>query len=307
MTNGEPTIQSAPSYPTVLTTESLKGGNEDVVDANVNVVNAMFEELLDADEISPTALRSYYVDFYLTQALAGGFAQYVFTVPEREEVDPYVREGLAAMGAAAHLDLFNRTVAAFGALTDTDVDAYLDGGSGWDGGGDTEGDEPGDEPGEGVSDAVRRIEELDGEFESILETEDIAALNAAWPRSQADLLVLAEDDLDAHIGARVARVPDLAERQAAAAEEALLDAPEFEQIIRELCGIAGHSLERITMGDPNYEHNGETTLAWHFTTEQGEFLMLEDDEEAFMLNPRTQEILAAVEFEEAAEFEEADA
>ncbi len=300
MTNGVPTNQSAHNYPTVLTTESLKGGNEDVVDANVNVVNAMFEELLDTDEISPAALRSYYVDFYLTQALAGGFAQYVFTAPEREEVDPYVRDGLAAMGAAAHLDLFNRTVAAFGALTDTDVDSYLDGGSSWTAEGDTEGDEPGD----GVSDAVRRIEELDGEFESILETEDISALNAAWLLGQEDLLVLADDDLDAHIAGRVARLPDLAERQAAAAEEALLDAPEFEQIIRELCDIAGHSLERITMGDPNYEHNGETTLAWHFTTEQGEFLMLEDDDEAFMLNPRTQEILAAVEFEEAVQFEE---
>jgi len=297
MTHSEPTIQSAHSYPTVLTTESLKGGNEDVVDANVNVVNAMFEELLDTEEISPAALRSYYVDFYLTQALAGGFAQYVFTAPEREEVDPYVREGLEAMGAAAHLDLFNRTVAAFGALTDTDVDSYLDGGSGW-AAGSTEEDEHGD----GVSDAVRRIEEMDGEFESILATEDIAALNAAWLRGQEDLLVLSDDDLDAHIAGRVARLSDLAERQAAAAEEALLDAPEFEQIIRELCGLAGHSLVRITMGDPNYEHNGETTLAWHFTTEQGEFLMLEDDDEAFMLNPRTQEILAAVEFEEAVEF-----
>ena len=114
----------------------------------------MFEELLDAEEISPAALRSYYVDFYLTQALAGGFAQYVFTAPEREEIDSYVREGLAAMGAAAHVDLFNRTVAAFGALTDTDVDTYLDGGSGWGAEGGTEGDEPGD----GASDAVRRIE-----------------------------------------------------------------------------------------------------------------------------------------------------
>ena len=303
MTNGEPTIQSAHSYPTVLTTESLNGGNADVVDANVNVVNAMFEELLDTDEISQAALRSYYVDFYLTQALAGGFAQYVFTAPEREEVDPYVREGLAAMGAAAHLDLFNRTVAAFGALTDTDVDAYLDGGSGWTAEGDTEDDEPGD----GAFDAVRGIEELDGEFESVLETEDIVALNAAWLRGQEDLLVLADDDLDAHIAGRVARLSDLAERQAAAAEDALLDAPEFEQIIRELCDIAGHSLERITMGDPNYEHNGETTLAWHFTTEQGDFLMLEDDDEAYMLDPRTKEIVAAVEFEEAAEFEEADA
>ncbi|AXJ11676.1 hypothetical protein CFN17_03770 [Arthrobacter sp. PM3] len=279
----------------MLTTECLRGGDQDVVDTNVAVVNAMFEELLDEDEISPTALRSYYVDFYLTQAQAGGFAQYVFTAPEREEIDPYVRDGLAGMGAAAHLDLFNRTVAAFGGLTDTDVDMYLDGGSGWATGDNAEGADAEDS----VSEAVRRIEEMDGEFESVLAAEDVVALNAAWLRGQEDLQVLAEDDLDAHIAGRVARIPDLAERQAAAAEEALLDAPEFEQIIRELCDIAGHSLQRITMGDPNYEHNGETTLAWHFVTDQGEFLMLEDDDEAFMLNPRTKEILAAVEFEEA--------
>jgi hypothetical protein len=309
MTNAPSTTQSADRYPTVLTAESLSGGNEDVVDANVAVVNAMFEELLDEDEISPAALRSYYVDFYLSQALAGGFAQYVFTAPEREEIDPYVREGLAGMGAAAHLDLFNRTVAAFGALTDTDVDTYLDGGSGWAAVGDTEEgdtddagtveDDRGDDGAEGaVSDAVRRIEELDGEFESVLETEDIVALNAAWLRGQADLLVLADGDLEAHIAGRVSRISDLAERQAAAEEQAFQDAPEFEQIIRELCDIAGQTLERITMGDPNYEHNGESTLAWHFTTEQGEFLMLEDGDEAFMLNPRSREILAAVEFEE---------
>lgn len=291
MTNGEPNSQSANSYPTVLSTEGMNGGNEDVVDANVNVVNAMFAELLDAGEISPAALRSYYVDFYLTQSLGGGFAQYVFTAPEREEIDPFVREGLERMGATRHLDLFNRTVAGFGALSDTDVDAYLDGGTGW--------NAAGEDAEDGTSEAVKRMEELDGEFESLLETEDILSLNAAWLRSQDGLLVLSDDELDVHIAGRVARIPNLAERQAAAAEEALLDAPEFEQIIRELCDVAGHALLRITMGDPNYEHNGETTLAWHFTTEQGEFLMVEDEDEAFMLNPRTKEILAALEFEEA--------
>src|SRR6478672_1784078 len=149
MTHSEPAIQPAHSYPTVLTTESLKGGNEDVVDANVNVVNAMFEELLDTEEISPAALRSYYVDFYLTQALAGGFAQYVFTAPEREEVDPYIREGLEAMGAAAHLDLFNRTVAAFGALSEEEEEIYLDG--------EADGDAE-------LPEAVQAMEDLDAEF-----------------------------------------------------------------------------------------------------------------------------------------------
>ena len=133
----------------------------------------------------------------------------------------------------------------------------------------------------------------------MLETEDIIALNAAWLRGQEDLLVLDDEELDRHIAERVARIPNLAERQAEAAEDALLDAPEFELTIRELCDVAGHTLQKITMGDPNYEHNGERTLAWHFTTDQGEFLMVEDDDEAFMIHPDTKEIVAAVEFEEA--------
>ncbi|NUU31565.1 hypothetical protein HNO80_08185 [Arthrobacter sp. C9C5] len=272
----------------MLTRESLNGGNVDVVDNNVDVVNAMYAELLDAEEIAANALRSYYVDFYLTQSLGGGFAQYVFTVPEREEIDTYVREGLAGMGAAAHLDLFNRSVAAYDSLSEEEAEAYLDGDA-----------ELGVEDGAvAVPEAVQLLEQLDDEFEPLLETEDIVALNAAWLRSQPDLLVLDEDELDRHIHERVSRIPNLAERQAAAAEEELSSAPEFELIIRELCEVAGHTLLKITMGDPNHDHNGERVLAWHFTTDQGEFLMLEDDEEAYMIHPETREIVAAVEFED---------
>lgn len=282
------TTLSAAGYATVLPREIITGSDADVVDANVEVVNAMYAELLDVGEIAPNALRSYYVDFYLTQALGGGFAQYVFTAPEREDIDAYVRAGLENMGAAAHLDLFNRTVAAFEALSEDEADAYLDGDADLDGG--TDGVE-------GVPAAVRRLEELDGEFEALLETEDITALNAAWLRGQADLLVLDEEELDRHIAERVSRIPDLAERQAEAAEDDLLDTPEFQMIIRELCDVAGHTLLKITMGDPNYDHDGQTALAWHFTTDQGEFLMLDDDQQAVMIHPATKEILAAVEFE----------
>ncbi len=284
MSNSLSTTLSAAGHATVLPREIINGSDADVVDANVDVVNAMYAELLDVGEIAPNALRSYYVDFYLTQALGGGFAQYVFTAPEREDIDAYVRAGLENMGAAAHLDLFNRTVAAFEALSEEEADAYLDGDADLDGGTD-------------VPAAVRLLEELDGEFEALLETEDITALNAAWLRGQADLLVLDEEELDRHIAERVSRIPDLAERQAEAAEDDLLDTPEFEMIIRELCDVAGHTLLKITMGDPNYDHDGQTALAWHFTTDQGEFLMLDDDQQAVMIHPDTKEILAAVEFE----------
>lgn len=279
---------TATANPPVLTAESLNGGNVDVVDANVDVVNAMYAELLDADEIAPSALCSYYVDFYLTQALGGGFAQYVFTVPERGEIDAYVREGLAGMGATAHLDLFNRSVEAFDSLSEEEADAYLDG--------DAELGLEGDDDGVTVPQAVQLLERLDEAFEPLLETEDIVALNAAWLRSRPDLLVLDTDELERHIQERVSRIPNLAEREAEAAEEEIRSAPEFELIIRELCEVAGQTLLKITMGDPNYEYDGERVLAWHFTTDQGDYLMVEDDEEAFMLHPETREIVAAVEF-----------
>ncbi|OFI36841.1 hypothetical protein BIU82_12305 [Arthrobacter sp. SW1] len=278
-------------FPVVLTKDSIDATAADVVEANVTVVNEMYEALLNHDEIAPNALRSYYVDYYLTQALSGGFAQYVFTSPEREDVDVLVREGLEGMGATAHLDLFNRTAAAFDALSEEEAEEYMDG----------ELDES-----EAPSEAVTALEELDGEFEALLETEDIIELNAAWLRAQDGVLYLDEEQLEAHIASRVALIPDLEERQAEAAEAELLDAPEFELIIRELCDVAGYQLEKITMGDPNYIHDGEKTLAWHFSTDHGDYIMVEEDDEAFMLHPETKEIIAAVEFEEEDELEGAD-
>ncbi len=146
------------------------------------------------------------------------------------------------------------------------------------------------------------MEDLDAEFEALLETEDITALNAAWLRGQEGLLIL--DGRGAHRPHRRSAWRGFRTLKSAGprpSEEALENAPEFELIIRELCDIAGYTLQKITMGDPNYEHNGETVLAWHFSTDHGDFLMIEDDDEAFMLNPETREIVAAVEFEDADE------
>ena len=89
--------------PVVLTSNSIEAGDEETVEANVGLVDAMHEALLHTAEMSPVAVRSYYVDFYLTQALEGGFAQYVFMAIDREDTDTLFREGMAGMGATAHL------------------------------------------------------------------------------------------------------------------------------------------------------------------------------------------------------------
>ncbi|GAB5078818.1 DMP19 family protein [Arthrobacter sp. AD-310] len=270
--------------PVILTSSSIEASDEEAVEANVAVVDAMHNALLQTEEMSPVAVRSYYVDFYLTQALEGGFAQYAFVAGDRTITDALVREGMAGMGATAHLDLFNRAVEAYDDLSEEDEEFYLDGGL---------------DDTEETPDGVLRMEELDGEFEELLERENITALNAAWLRGQADLLVLDDEEVGGYIQRLAAQIPDLPERRAKAEAEALEDAPDFELIIRELCSIAGYELVKITMGNPNYMHDGEMTLAWHFTTDHGDFIMVEEDDEAFMINPETLEIVAAVEFEEA--------
>jgi hypothetical protein len=165
--------------PVVLTSSSIDGRDEEVVEANVAIIDAMHNALLGAELMSPVAVRSYFVDFYLCQALEGGFAQYAVMAAARTATDALVREGMAGMGATAHLDLFNRAVDAYDALTA----AYLDG--------------PG---GTGpLPDGVFRMDELDGEFEELLEHENITALNARWLCGQPDLLVLDDEEVGPYI------------------------------------------------------------------------------------------------------------
>lgn len=184
--------------PVVLTSSSIHSSDEDVVEANAGIVEAMHAALLRTGEMSPVAVRSYSVDFYLNQALEGGFAHYACTGVDRVEKDSLIREGMAGMGASDHLELFNRAAEAFDALSDEDADHYLDGGIG---------------PSAETPDGVLRMEELDGEFEELLERENITALNAAWLRGQAELLVLDDEEVGAYIERLASMIADLPQRR----------------------------------------------------------------------------------------------
>ncbi|HKU03568.1 MAG TPA: hypothetical protein VJQ80_12225 [Arthrobacter sp.] len=188
--------------PVVLTSSSIGGRDEEVVEANAAIIDAMRKAALRLEDMSPVAVRSCLVDFYLAQALEGGFAQYAVMAGGRIATDPLVREGMAGMGATAHLDLFNRAAAAYAVLTAGTAASYLAGGT--------------DDTG-AVNRAVLRIEELDGEFEELLEHENITSLNARWLRCQPDLLVLDDEEVGPYIQRLAALVPGVAEPQAAGA------------------------------------------------------------------------------------------
>ncbi|MBQ1445492.1 MAG: hypothetical protein IIZ13_16745 [Renibacterium sp.] len=305
----------------ILSEESLAAGNDDVVDANVSIVNALFDGYLTDAEIAADALRSYYADFYLTQVLEGGFEQFIFTSDLDEDLLGYLREGLTAMGATEHLALLEKGLAGFAALPEEEQDFYLNGSLDDDDeddddyddeddearladeAADDESDDDDDDDADGVEGP---FDDLDEEIAVQNEHTDLTELNGAWLRG-LDLEVLPEADIDAAVDALSAALPDLAERQAAAAEAAQAQMPDFEIIIRELCDVAGYELQNITLGQPDFEYNGESGFAWHFSTDHGDFVMVEEETEAFMLEPATGKVVAAVEFEEIDDEELEDA
>jgi len=90
----------------VSTTSMDCSDRTEVVQSNVSFVNALRAELLTVDELAPDALRSYYVDYFHTQVMNGGFSQFVYNSKWNEKVVGFVRAGLQAMAATRALTAF---------------------------------------------------------------------------------------------------------------------------------------------------------------------------------------------------------
>jgi hypothetical protein len=238
-------------------------GNDDpgaIVESNISFLNALFEEYLTADEVSADALRSYYVDYYLAQVNNGGFSQFVYNSRWNPQVVAFVREGLRAMKAKRHLEVFEegaRLVERFGQdrLAAYFASEYF-------------GENPDRDELNAPNDRFLEVEKK----------EDLLALNAAWLRNHAKLVVLTVQEMQEEVRRRGQALPDRERRIA----EALANEPRYMKLIRALCERAGHDLERVTAGDPTRVHEGAQTLAWHFITDKGHHHMVESGRKAIM-------------------------
>src|SRR5688572_12066025 len=94
----------------IVVTEAsrLSDGPYDILQSNIDFLNALFNERLTHGEVSADALQSYYVDYYLAQVNNGGFSQFVYNSRFSPELQGIVRTGLQAMGAKRNLELFER-------------------------------------------------------------------------------------------------------------------------------------------------------------------------------------------------------
>ncbi|QIL82133.1 DMP19 family protein [Diaphorobacter sp. HDW4A] len=258
--------------PTILVSKEALNSEDsyDLVESNIDSVNELLERLVEYEEMSPEALKSYYVDYYLAQVKNGGFAQFIYNIGCDGEIIELVQQGLADMQAVRHAALLDKSLAIIDRLSEEELDRFLDS--------------------EYFGENTERdaLNECNGEFYDLNEHEDLVDFNSRWLRQHPQLQAVAAAGLEAVFDEISEKIPDLEERAA----EALENQPRYVKVIDELCDASGQELERITAGDPTHQHEGKDVLAWHFLTDAGHFYMVDLGDKALMFEADTHKLEA---------------
>lgn len=243
-----------------------------IVGSNVDVVNLMKDAHFEFHEVADDARRSYFVDCYLAQVNNGGFSQFVYNTEWGELMIRSVREGLAAMPAPGHRQLFEQSAAILDTFSEDQLEDYLEGEY------------------FGENDARDILSRFDNSFYKLNEQEDLIGINAAWLRSRPNLKVLADEIIPDVVEQLASKLPDLEARIAATPvrdsrtrEERLIDA---------LCQTVGLQFQEVTGYDIDFKYKGRLTTAVHFQAGEATFYLVDVDEHAMVFNARTHDLVA---------------
>jgi hypothetical protein len=76
-----------------------------IIDSNIQYLTKLFQNNVPDSEICEEALKSYYVDYYLSHIKYGGFSNFIEHIETRPKTLYYIKEGLKSIGAKNHLEL----------------------------------------------------------------------------------------------------------------------------------------------------------------------------------------------------------
>lgn len=82
----------------------------DIVHSNIEYITKLFQKNIKDIYICEDALKSYYVDYYLSHIKHGGFFTFCKEIQENSKILYYVKEGLHSIGAKQHLELLETTL-----------------------------------------------------------------------------------------------------------------------------------------------------------------------------------------------------
>ena len=99
----------------VVSKESYKSKNKyDIIYSNIDYIDKLLIEGITPDNISESALKSYYVHLYFVQVQNGGFSILDDRVDKKNEILCYIKDGLKSIKATRNINLFNQYLVAKG-------------------------------------------------------------------------------------------------------------------------------------------------------------------------------------------------
>lgn len=236
----------------------------ELVFTNIKNVNAYFDLHVHSDEISPAVLYSYYVDYYLSQVLNGGIAQFAYNSRWNSGMLHYVEFGLAEMGATQHLELLEEIADVI--MGQIGIDNFINF---------TQQNLLNKNK---IHDKLNRLTD---KFLQINKKENLEILNNQFLQHHADTVFISHQEFKQFLQ-KLKQNPMLQARQ----NEHLEQLPSHVRYIRQLCDEHGCELLHI-MDKENDEH-------WHFFTSRGRFFMVEQGDNVVMMTYHNPEIVARI-------------
>ena len=241
-----------------------------IVSANIRFLNALMDQgTFRPEELPINAMRSYHIDYYMTQVNNGGHGQFVANSRWGEQTIRNISAGLRAMGAGPYTDIFD------------DLRRLIEG-------------NPGRASriaaGGGLGELDPAIKTLDDRFLTLSRTNPLSAINARWLHSLPELRIVPDTDypkrLDALVESNLLRQQRSSECRRGSLDLALLDP--FTVAARLLC-VKAQCLPMLNIGkgDPALTApDGRQALGWHITTGKGRRVLFLFDNIALLCEPR---------------------
>ena len=155
----------------IISIDSFYSQNKhDIVFSNTQYITKLFQNNIEEDKISEDALKSYYIDYYLSHIQHSNFSEFIKNFSHKPKILYYIYAGLEALESNKHLELFKKVF--------FEGNIYLNNNT------------------------------LDAEFEEIQKTENLLYMNHQWIMNHPHLIIMNRDYIDKKIQEHVEEYKD---------------------------------------------------------------------------------------------------
>lgn len=146
----------------IISIDSFHSQNEhDIVSSNSQYITKLFQHNIQEDKISEDALKSYYIDYYLSNIQHGGFSVFIKDFSNKPKILYYIYAGLETLRTEKHLKLFEKVF--------FEKNIFLNNNT------------------------------LDNEFKTIQKSENLLQINHNWLINHPQLIIMNRDYIDKKI------------------------------------------------------------------------------------------------------------